>query len=147
MYLMLNRGSVLEMDVVVGQDTKIGEGTTVTQSVIGSNCEIGSNVKISHAYIWDNVVIKVNRMHKKHRKLSFITLMHLQDNCQIDVALIADGVILNEGVELGRGCVIGPEVVLSAGTKVLPNIRLMNQPPPKCDNDFETSDEENGLMI
>lgn len=55
--------------------------------------------------------------------------------------------MLNEGVELGRGCVIGPEVILAAGTKVPPNTRLMNQPPLKSDNEFETSDEENGLMI
>lgn len=73
--------------------------------------------------------------------------MHYKDNCKIDVALIADGVVLNEGVELGHGCVIGPEVVLASGTKVPPNTRLMNQPPSKCDDGFETSDEENGLKI
>lgn len=51
--------------------------------------------------------------------------------------------MLNEGVKIGRGCVIGPGVVLAAGTKIPDNTRLMAH-PPKCDNDFETSDEEEG---
>lgn len=50
------------MDVLVGHDTNIGEGTTVTQSVIGSACQIGSQVNITNAYIWNNVVIKVNEL-------------------------------------------------------------------------------------
>lgn len=62
------------------------------------------------------------------------------------MALIADDVVLDEGVELGRGCVLGPGVYLSAGTKVEEGARYMSEPPPKDDNDFETSDDENGRI-
>ena len=48
-----------------------------------------------------------------------------QDNCIISGSLIAEGVTLNEKVELGRGCIIGPGVVLDAGKIVLPNTRVM----------------------
>ena len=47
------------MDVVVGESSKIGERTFVTQSVIGRRCIVENDVHISNAYIWNNVVIKV----------------------------------------------------------------------------------------
>ena len=136
------------MDVLVGQDTNIGEGTTVTQSVIGSACQIGSQVNITNAYIWNNVVIKVNELKLPsffNRKWFDVFCCCRQDRCQIDVAIIADGAVLNEGVELGRGCIIGPGVILAADTKVPDNTRLMSC-PPSIDNDFETSDEESGKL-
>lgn len=68
----------------------------------------------------------------------------MQDNCQIDVALIADGVVLNEAVELGRGCVLGPGVSLSAGSKIPPNTRLSAH-PSKHDDGF--SDDEGSFTF
>ncbi|KAI9558918.1 hypothetical protein GHT06_015707 [Daphnia sinensis] len=117
----LGKESVLEMDVVVGENSEIGEHTYVTQSVIGKRCKIGNNVRISNAYIWDDVII--------------------EDECCVEVALIADGVVLKKGVELGHGCVLGPGVKLAPSTKIAANTRLMAS-PPKSENDFETSDEE-----
>lgn len=49
------------------------------------------------------------------------------------MALIADGVVLNEGVQLGRGCILGPGVTLAAGTKIGDNVRLMSHPPKLSD--------------
>lgn len=54
---------------------------------------------------------------------------------------------MNEAVELGRGCVIGPGVSLAAGTKVPENTRLMAHPPHKDDDDFDLSDDEAGIII
>lgn len=54
--------------------------------------------------------------------------------------------MLHEGVEVGRGCVIGSGVILSKGTKVPANTRLMAHPPQKED-DFESSDEDEGCKF
>lgn len=52
--------------------------------------------------------------------------------------------MLNKGVELGHGCVLGSGVTLALGTKIAANTRLMAT-PLKPENDFETSDEEEGM--
>jgi NDP-sugar pyrophosphorylase family protein len=54
-----NRGSDLEMNVVVGEATMIGEQTHVKDSVIGGYCKIGNDVSIVDSFVWNNVVIKV----------------------------------------------------------------------------------------
>ena len=54
------RGSVLEGNVAVGRGTTIGEKTLITRSVIEKRCTIGNDARVTDAYIWDNVVIKVN---------------------------------------------------------------------------------------
>lgn len=67
------RESVLEVDVVVGENSEIGEQTYVTQSVIGKRCKIGNNVRISNAYIWDDVIIEV-----KQNKVSIVESRNIQ---------------------------------------------------------------------
>lgn len=54
--------------------------------------------------------------------------------------------VIEEGVELGRGCIVGPGVRLTRGTKVPPNSRLVAHPPEKDADGFESSDEE-GLSV
>ena len=56
---MGNRGSLLEMNVVVGEATIIGERAHVKDSVLGSRCKIGNDVSIVDSFVWTNVVIKV----------------------------------------------------------------------------------------
>jgi len=58
-FVVGNRGSVLEMNVVVGETTMIGERAHVKDSVIGSRCKIGNDVTIADSFVWNNVVIKV----------------------------------------------------------------------------------------
>ena len=112
-FLLCFRGSVLEKNTVVGAGSSIGESTRVSNSVVGSSCKIGNDVTIIDAYLWNNVTIK--------------------DGCSIEMCLLADDVILNESVELGRGCVIGPGVSLAAGTKVPTSTRLVAQGPKDVD--------------
>ena len=81
----------------------------------------------------------------KNKSFYYTIIIINQDECRIDVALIADNVVLNKGVHIGRGCIIGPGVSLAAGTKIPENTRLMAH-PPKRDNDFET-DEEDGINL
>lgn len=46
---------------------------------------------------------------------------------------------------MGHGCVLGPGVKLAPGTKIPANTRLMAS-PPKSENEFEISDEEEGMQ-
>lgn len=55
---------------------------------------------------------------------------------------MADDVVLNENVELGRGCILGPGVVIAAGTTIPANTRLMSSP---LKDDF--SQDEGNLII
>ncbi|XP_038069205.1 translation initiation factor eIF-2B subunit epsilon-like isoform X2 [Patiria miniata] len=98
----LERGSILQEDVIIGQGSTIGTNTIISQSVIGKNCVIGENVILENTYIWDNVRIESNC------KMSMVVLC--------DRVRLMDSVIIQPGCVLSYGVKVGPSITLPSGT-------------------------------
>ncbi|KAI6648526.1 hypothetical protein LOD99_8158 [Oopsacas minuta] len=104
----LERGSRLEVNVVIGKLCHIHSGASITHSVLGDNVVVGEHVKIEDSYIWSNVTI--------------------HDNCTITGCIIANDVIIKSRCSIGsssfisRGLTIGPDIKLSPGTRLIQRI-------------------------
>ncbi|XP_055347031.1 translation initiation factor eIF-2B subunit epsilon-like [Paramacrobiotus metropolitanus] len=100
----LKMGCVLEANVLVGRQSVIGENTRIRNSVIGNGCTIGRDCKIEGSYIWGNCVI--------------------QDGCELYKCIIADGCVVYSGSVIESGCIlsygvkVGPDALLSAGSRL-----------------------------
>ena len=104
----LARSCVLDAAVLIGSGSRVGSDedstkTHITGSTIGKNCTIGSGVSLANAYLWDNVVVG--------------------DNVKIDKAILGFGVRILDNVVIEPGCifadgvVIGPDVIVPAGSR------------------------------
>ena len=102
--VLLSMGSVLHEDVVIGRETKIGFNSEISNSSVGHRCSIGENVTIRGSYIWDGTVI--------------------ENGCTINQAIICDGCVVKRNVTLEPGCilsfgvVVGPDVIVKAGSRL-----------------------------
>ena len=90
-------GSVLQEDVIVGQNTIIGENSILCNASLGNSCKLNANVSIRDSIIHDNVIIG--------------------DNCQIKGCIIGQDVVIGSNVVIPDKCVIGPGVVIKEHCK------------------------------
>lgn len=95
----------LEMSVAIDKDSQIGTNTKIEESTIGVNCKIGENVVIKSSHIFNNVTI--------------------EDGAVIEGAFLDDGVRIGKSAHVKKGCilargvVIGPNVLVSEGIKLV----------------------------
>ncbi|XP_059147407.1 translation initiation factor eIF-2B subunit epsilon-like [Physella acuta] len=104
----LARGCNLQKDVVVGSGTEIGCGSEISDCIIGKNCKIGENVKLKNSFLWDNVTVG--------------------NDCVIDTALLCSHVQVLNNVKTGKGVVLSWEVVVGPNVTVAQGTRLMSEP-------------------
>eukprot|EP00795_Rhopilema_esculentum_P005217 gene5217-355_t len=98
----LARNSLLEQDVVVGENSSIETGTRISKTVIGKNCKIGENVQITNSFIWDDVVI--------------------ENDCLIAYSIVCNDCVIKRNVQMADAItsfkvVVGPDVVVKPGSK------------------------------
>lgn len=119
--------------VVIGSNTFIGDRSKISGSVIGRNCQIGNNVSIKNSYIWDNTVIK--------------------DNTKIEYSIVASNCIINSNVYVQSGSVLGFDVVIGDDMVIPKGTRLLATKVSKLsdslmdvsqDSDSESSSEKEG---
>ena len=53
-------GTVLERNVMVGQNSVIGNGSVLKNCVVGNNVRIGENCKLENVFVWDYAIIGDN---------------------------------------------------------------------------------------
>ncbi|KAI3958735.1 hypothetical protein MKX01_023411 [Papaver californicum] len=115
--IQLSSSAHVVPDTLVGSGTSIGDYSKISNSVIGKGCCIGSNVSIEGSYVWDNVTI--------------------QDGCQLNNALVCDGVVIKSGVVLEPGVVLSFKVVVDTKFPMIPaysKVSLHPQPTNQhCD--------------
>ncbi|XP_071793924.1 translation initiation factor eIF2B subunit epsilon-like [Asterias amurensis] len=122
----LERGSILQEDVVVGQGTTIGTNTFITHSVIGKNCQIGENVKLENTYVWDNVTI--------------------ESDCKLNMAVLCDRVHIKDSVIVNSGCIISFGVKVGPGVTLPPGTLLTRYPPGHSVFDQDHSDMDHTMQ-
>ncbi|TKY61431.1 translation initiation factor eIF-2B subunit epsilon [Spatholobus suberectus] len=123
-----SQSAVIGPFTVIGSGTKIGNNTKISNSVIGEGCKIGSNVLIEGCYIWDNISI--------------------EDGCNLQHAIVCDGVIIKSGAVLEPGVVlsfkvvVGQEFVVPSYSKV----SLFQQPIEEdSDEELEYADSTSAI--
>ena len=119
------KGSVLQEDVIVGENTMIGENSVLCNTALGRSCKLGSNVSISSSIIHDNVAIGANSQ------------------------LV--GCIVGQGVTIGENVVIHDKSIIGPGTSILDNCKpikpltwIVSEKPDDgfgSDSDAANSDE------
>ena len=110
--------------VVLGSGTKIDpKNVTIGRSVVGRQCSIGAESIIIDSHLWSNVTIG--------------------ENCVVRQALLANGVILKNGAEVGRGCILAAGVVVGENVK-LPDFTRVSL-TQVVDKGSESDDDEDWL--
>ena len=123
-------GCELEENVLIGGGTKIGREaaptSVISNCVIGRNCTIGAGVRLTNAYVWDNVTIG--------------------DDCCIDQAILADGVVIKQEVTIKPGSllsfdvVVGPSITIEHNTRI--SLKACNDADGFDDSDSDGDAEE-----
>ena len=104
----VDKGTVLEERVLVGEATSLGRGCHVSSASIGPRCSIAADVTVTNSVLGAGVVLG--------RGLTV-------SNC-----VIADGCHIPDGVSLGERVLIGPGVHLKPGVTVESGLRLTATP-------------------
>lgn len=81
-------GSVLQEDVIVGQNTIVGENSVLSNVALGKGCKLAKNVSIRNSIVHDNVVIGANS--------------------QLVGCIIGRDVVIGENVVIHDKSIIGP---------------------------------------
>ena len=93
----------------------------ISNCVIGRNCTIGAGVRLTNAYVWDNVTIG--------------------DDCCIDQAILADGVVIKQEVTIKPGSLLSFDVVVGPSITIEHNTRISLKACNDADG-FDDSDSE-----
>jgi mannose-1-phosphate guanylyltransferase / phosphomannomutase len=116
----LDRSTLLEGTVVIGDNSQILGSAVIRDSVIGRNCTIEAGVKLSRCVIWDNAFIK---------KGARLTDCVVCSNVRVGhSAVIEEGVIVADDTSVGdevyikRDVKIWPRKVIEAGSIVSGNL-------------------------
>uniref|UniRef100_A0A0K2TYS6 Translation initiation factor eIF2B subunit epsilon n=1 Tax=Lepeophtheirus salmonis TaxID=72036 RepID=A0A0K2TYS6_LEPSM len=86
--VILQKGSTLEEDVILGKGVVIGQNSTLTRCCIGNGVEIGKNVVMVNTIIHENAVIG--------------------DNCDFNGCVVGAGSHVRSSVKVEGQCVLGP---------------------------------------
>ncbi|CBQ69828.1 related to Translation initiation factor eIF-2B epsilon subunit [Sporisorium reilianum SRZ2] len=119
--VVLSRTCHLGTHTLVGSQSEIGDKASLHQSVLGSSVKVGSRTSISGSYIWADSTIG--------------------SGCTIERSIIGanvkilDGVKINKGCIIADGCTVGPNVELSAFS------RIANK-KYRSDLDFDSDSEQ-----
>ena len=118
------KGSVLQEDVIVGQNTFIGENSNLINVSLGSNCELGANVYLCDCIIHDNV--------------------RIGPNCQLKGSIVGQDVVIGANVFIQDKCVIGPGVRLKDDCNSIGPLTWLvsKKPSDGFDNDSEAKVSE-----
>ena len=83
----------------------IGEGVSIDPQakigpnvVLGDRCRIGANARLTDSVLWDNVTV--------------------EEGARMDETIVASGARIGARASIGRGSVLGHDVVIEAGTTV-----------------------------
>ena len=114
-------GSVLQEDVIVGQNTVIGENSILCNVSLGSNCKLSGNVSLRDCVIHDNV--------------------HIGSNCQFKGCIIGQDVVIGANVVIHDKSVIGPGVRIKDDCNPIgPATWVVSKTPNDGFDDFEENE-------
>lgn len=86
----IDKGAIVR-DSIVMPKAKIGKGAIVEKTIVGPGCEIGQDVKIGVRELEDNP--------------------YKSDICTDDIVLLEGGIIIDQGVEIGKNSMVENDIV------------------------------------
>lgn len=89
----LKNASHIGEGVVIDPSAKVGPNV-----VLGHGCRIGANAVVRDSVLWENVVV--------------------ESGAHVEEAIVATGARIGENVHVGKGSVIGHDVVIDPGTRL-----------------------------
>ncbi|KAG7330697.1 hypothetical protein KOW79_006919 [Hemibagrus wyckioides] len=126
----LGHGSLMEENVLIGQNTVIGANCSLSNTVIGANCLIGDGVVLDRAFIWNSV--------------------HIGDGVTVRQSVVCDGVEVKDGVTLKPQCVLAYGVVVGPGVSLPERTVVSLHHPDEEEEDDEEDEflsEENDINV
>lgn len=106
---------------LIGPGTNLSQKTLVKQSTLGANNFLGSQSTVEGSYLFDNV--------------------RVGKGCKLEGCIVAEDVMIEDNVTVGRGALIGSGVILGKGTIIRPFDRI-GKTPFKENDGFDDEDDE-----
>lgn len=122
----LGRESRAERHVILGPNSRVADYARIVDSVLGRDCSVGEHSVVSGSHLFNSVTVGQNSV--------------------IEKSILGERVTILDDVVIERGCLIGDDVTIGPNVRITAFSRIASQPFVDNEDGDESDDDDDGMF-